>query len=71
MLISQLYRSNPSLGDKGYEILQNWYKLTNDQKHDQMLWLADQLRAGVDGKKIAVELAARLKVKIDPSFPPP
>jgi len=43
MLISQLYRTNPSLNEKGYEILQNWYKLTNEQKHDQVLWLADQL----------------------------
>jgi hypothetical protein len=71
MLISQLYRTNPSLNDKGYEILQNWYKLTNEQKHDQMLWLADQLRAGVDGKKIAIDLAARLKIKIDSNYPPP
>jgi hypothetical protein len=69
MLISQLYRSNPSLSDKGYEILQNWYKLTNERKHGEMLWLADQLRAGANGKTIAIELAARLKVKLDPSFP--
>jgi hypothetical protein len=71
MLISQLYRTNPSLNEKGYEILQNWYKSTNEQKHDHMLWLADQLRAGVDGKTIAIQLAGRLRVKIDPNFPPP
>jgi len=71
MLISQLYRTNPSLNEKGYEILQNWYKLTNEQKHDQVLWLADQLRPGMGAKTLAIQLAARLKVKIDPNFPPP
>jgi len=71
MLISQLYRTNPSLNDKGFQILQNWYQLTNQQKWDNMLWLADQLRNGVDGKTIAIRLAERLKVKIDPNFPPP
>ena len=34
MLISQLFRTNtnPYLNEKGYEILQNWYKQTNEQK---------------------------------------
>jgi hypothetical protein len=71
MLISQLYRSNPDLNERGYEILQNWYKLTNEEKHRNMLWLADQLRNGANGKTIAVELAARLRVKINSNFPPP
>jgi len=72
VLISQLYRSNPSLNDLGYEILQRWYALTNVQKQDQLRWLADQLRAeGVDGKAIAVGLADRLGVTISSDFPPP
>ena len=71
MLISQLYRSN-SLNDLGYEILQNWYKLRNAQRHAHIKWLADQLRQeGVDGKTIAVGLAARLGVTISENFPPP
>jgi len=71
MLISQLYRSD-SLNDLGYEILQNWYKLTNVQRHAQIKWLADQLRTeGVDSKTIAVGLAARLGVTISENFPPP
>jgi hypothetical protein len=71
MLISQLYRTNPSLNDLGYEILQQWYKQTNEQKHSQIRWLANQLREGVGGKTIAVELARRLGVTISESFPPP
>jgi hypothetical protein len=71
MLISQLYRSN-SLNDLGYEILQNWYKLTNSQRHAHIKWLADQLRKeGVDAKTIAVDLADRLGVTISSNFPPP
>lgn len=71
MLISQLYRSN-SLNDLGYEILQNWYKLPNSQRHAHIKWLADQLRQeGVDAKTVAVDLAARLGVPISPNFPPP
>ena len=71
MLISQLYRSNYDLNDKGYQILQNWEKQTNDQKQKNIEWLADQLRMGTSGKTIAIQLANRLGVPISPTFPPP
>jgi len=74
MLISQLYRTNtnPYLNEKGYEILQNWYKQTNEQKQKTIEWLADQLRDDKRrGKDIAIELAKRLGVTISANFPPP
>lgn len=71
MLISQLYRSNYDLNDKGYQILQNWERQTNDQKQKNVEWLADQLRLGTSGKLIAIQLASKLGVIISPNFPPP
>jgi len=64
-LISQLFRSNPSLNELGFKILENWYKQTAQQKTEHLKWLADELRtATLSGKQIAVELADRLGVQI-------
>lgn len=72
-LISQLFRSNPSLNEVGFKILENWYKQTAQQKTEHLIWLADELRktTPLSGKKIAVELADRLGVQISDDFPPP
>jgi hypothetical protein len=72
-LISQLYRSNPTLNEVGFQILENWYKQTSEQKTDHLKWLADQLRksGALSGKQVAVGLAHRLGVEISDDFPPP
>ena len=71
-LISQLFRSNASLNELGFKILENWYKQTAQQKTEHLKWLADELRtATLSGKQIAVELADRLGVQISDDFPPP
>jgi hypothetical protein len=71
MLISQLYRGNYDLNDKGYQILQAWYNQTNDDKQRNIEWLANELRANAPGKAIAIQLALRLRVPISSNFPPP
>jgi hypothetical protein len=73
MLITQLYRSNPSLNDIGFDILQAWNSQTNKEKQANVQWLADQLRSKQTLKPtdIAVALAKRLKVPISDDFPPP
>ena len=71
MLISQLYRGNYDLNDKGYQVLQAWYNQTNDEKQRNIEWLANELRGGTPGKAIAIQLAYRLRVTISSNFPPP
>lgn len=67
MLISQTYRGSPELQKQGYVLLQKWYMLTNEKKHEIIkLVLADGLNSiQKSGETIKKELA----IAIDNAVP--
>jgi hypothetical protein len=59
MLISQTYRGSPELKQEGYRLLQKWYRLTNEKKHEIIKTvLADGLNNNnITGQTIKRDLA--------------
>lgn len=56
MLISQTFRGSPTLDQKGYFLLQKWYRLTPEKKHEIIKELADGLRTSTPGTQIRTKL---------------
>jgi hypothetical protein len=63
MLISQLLKSNPSLDADGFDLLQRWYKKTNQQKQKIMTDLAEDIRNRKPATQILNHLKQNLKKK--------
>lgn len=67
MLISQLFRGSPTLDQEGFELLQSWYMLTNNQKHDVILELADNLRNNMPGHQAKDKLKDAIRRHVSPA----
>jgi len=56
-IISQTFRVGPTLDKKGFNLLQKWYRLTNEKKQQIIKEvLADGLRSAKSGTQIKDEL---------------
>lgn len=56
-IISQTFRVGPTLDQKGFYLLQKWYRLTNEKKQQIIKEvLADGLRSAKSGTQIKDEL---------------
>jgi hypothetical protein len=68
MLISQTYRGSAELDEEGYTLLQKWYMLTNEKKHEIIKTaVADNLNQGISGTNIKNELKAAINAAVNDS----
>ena len=60
-IISQTFRVGPTLDQKGFYLLQKWYILTNEKRHQIIKEvIADGLRSSKSGTQIKDELEAAI-----------